>query len=161
MIEEPRMQIPQIAPDAMRHLMALEGLTATKVDHTIAHLVKLRASQINGCAFCIAMHTEAALKDGERSERLTSLPAWHESPLFTDMERAALKWLDEVTLIATHHASRDAYEGLAQFFSKEEIAWLTLLAALINTFNRLAIASRLQYNPATVEAAKQLVAELN
>ena len=158
MIEEPRMQMPEIAPDAMRQLMALEGLISKKIDHTLAHLLKVRASQINGCAFCIAMHTDAALKDGERTERLTSLPAWHESPLYSDAERAALTWLDEVTLIATHHASREAYEGLARHFSKEEIAWLTLLAAMINSFNRLAIASRLQYNPATVESAKQLVA---
>jgi AhpD family alkylhydroperoxidase len=161
MIEQPRMQIPQIAPDAFRHLMALDGTIAKKVDHTLAHLIKVRASQINGCAFCIAMHTEAALKDGERTERLTSLPAWRESPFYSDPERAALAWVDEITLIATHHASREAYETLARHFSKEEIAWLTLLASMINSFNRLAIASRLQYDTATVEAAKRLVLEQN
>jgi alkylhydroperoxidase family enzyme len=72
-----------------------------------------------------------------------------------------LAWVDEITLIATHHASREAYETLARHFSKEEIAWLTLLASMINSFNRLAIASRLQYDTATVEAAKRLVLEQN
>ena len=159
MIEQPRMQLAEIAPEAIRHLMALEGLIAQKLDHTFSHLLKVRASQTNGCAFCIEMHTDAALKHGERPERLLSLAAWHESPLYDERERAALAWVDEISLIAVHHASREAYEGLKGHFSDEEIGWITLLAAMINCWNRLAIASRLQFSPAIVDTAKQLAAE--
>ena len=157
MIEQPRMQLPEIAPDAVRHLMAVGTMISKKVDLTLAHLLNVRASQINGCAFCIEMHTDAALKHGERPERLAALPAWEESPLYSDKERAALVWLDEITLIATHHASREAYERLQRHFSEDEIGWLTLLAATINCWNRIAISSRVQYNSATVDAARQLV----
>ena len=156
MVEQPRMQLVETIPEAVRHLMALEAMIARKVDFTLAHLLKVRASQINGCAFCIEMHMDAALKHGERPDRLAALPAWTESPLYSDKERAALAWLDEVTLIATYHASREAYEGLQRHFSSDEIAWLTLLAAMINCWNRMAIASRLQYDASSVEAARQL-----
>lgn len=159
MLEQPRMNLAETLPETVRHLLALEALLAKNLDFTLAHLLKVRASQINGCAFCIEMHMEAALKHGERAERLAALPAWTESPLYSDKERAALKWLDEVTLIATHHASRDAYEGLKAHFSDDEIAWLTLLAAMINCWNRIAISSRVQYNASTVEAAKRLSQE--
>lgn len=156
MIESPRMNLAEVIPDAVRHLMALEAMISKKLDFNLAHLLKVRASQINGCAFCIEMHMDAALKHGERPERLAALPAWTESPLYSDKERAALIWLDEVTLISTHHASREAYEGLKRHFSDEEIAWLTLLSAMINCWNRIAISSRVQYDVSTVETAKKL-----
>lgn len=156
MIEQPRMNLAEAIPDAVRHLMALEGMISKRLDFTLAHLLKVRASQINGCAFCIEMHMDAAVKHGERPERLAALPAWTESPLYTDKERAALTWLDEVTLISTYHASSQAYEGLKQHFSDGEIAWLTLLSAMINCWNRIAISSRLQYDAGTVETAKRL-----
>ena len=156
MIEQPRMNLAEAIPDAVRHLMALEGMISKKLDFTLAHLLKVRASQINGCAFCIEMHMDAAVKHGERPERLAALPAWTESPLYSDKERAALTWLDEVTLISTYHASSQAYEGLKQHFSDDEIAWLTLLSAMINCWNRIAISSRLQYDAGTVETAKRL-----
>ena len=156
MIEPPRMNLAEAIPDAVRHLMALEAMISKKLDFTLAHLLKVRASQINGCAFCIEMHMDAALKHGERPERLAALPAWTESPLYSDKERAALTWLDEVTLISTHHASSQAYEGLKRHFSDEEIAWLTLLSAMINCWNRIAISSRVQYDVSTVETAKKL-----
>ena len=76
MIEQPRMNVAEIAPEAFRHLLALDGIITKKVDHTLSHLIKVRASQINGCAFCIALHTDAALKDGEQPQRLISLAAW-------------------------------------------------------------------------------------
>src|SRR3954453_2350590 len=84
------------------------------------NLIKLRASQINGCAFCLAMHTEQALKHGEKPERMTSLDGWHESPLYSDKERAALAWTEELTLIADSSASREAFEGLKPHFNDEE-----------------------------------------
>lgn len=156
MIEQPRMNLAQAIPDAVRHLMALEAMIAKKLDFTLAHLLKVRASQINGCAFCIEMHMDAAMKHGERPERLAALPAWTESPLYSEKERAALTWLDEVTLISTYHASSEAYEGLKLHFSDDEIAWLTLLSAMINCWNRIAISSRVQYDAGTVETARRL-----
>ncbi len=157
MIEQPRMNLAQATPEAVRNLLAVEAMIAKKLDFTLAHLLKVRASQINGCAFCIEMHMDAALEHGERPERLAALPAWPESPLYTDKERAALVWLDEITLIADHHASREAYDGLKRHFSDDEIAWLTLLAAMINCWNRIAISSRVQYDAGAVEAARRLV----
>lgn len=148
MVESLRMDITRLAPEAYKHLLALEQAVGPKVDRQLYHLIKLRASQINGCAFCIGMHTDEALRDGEKPERLLLLDAWQESSAFNDKERAVLEWVEEVTLIAHSHASKEAFEGLKRFFSDEEIANLTLAAALINTWNRIAISSRAQYDRA-------------
>lgn len=148
MVEPLRMDLTKLAPDAYRHLLQLEQTIAAHVDRKLLHLIKLRASQINGCAFCIGMHTDEALRDGEKAERLLLLDAWHESAAFSEKERAALDWIEEVTLIAESHASQEAFDGLKRFFSEEEIGYLTLAAAMINTWNRIAISSRAQYDPA-------------
>src|SRR5438477_7340973 len=100
MVESLRMDITKFAPDAYRHLLGIEQGIATKLDKSLLHLVKVRASQINGCAFCIGMHSDEALRDGEKPERLLMLDAWHESSLFNDKERAALEWVEEITLIS-------------------------------------------------------------
>jgi AhpD family alkylhydroperoxidase len=147
MAAEPlRMDLSKIAPDAYRHFLQLEGLVAQHVDRKILHLLKLRASQINGCAYCLAMHTDEALRDGEPVERLTLLDAWEESTLYSDKERAALAWVEEVTLIADSGASKDSFDALKAHFSEEEIGWLTVAATMINSWNRLAISSRAQYD---------------
>jgi len=99
-VEPLRMDLSKIAPDAYRHFLQLEGLIGQHVERKLLHLLKLRASQINGCAYCIAMHTDEALRDGEPTERLTLLDAWEESSLYSDKERTALAWIEEVTLIA-------------------------------------------------------------
>jgi AhpD family alkylhydroperoxidase len=148
MVESLRMDITKIAPDAYKHLLGLEQAIAGKIDKTIHHLIKVRASQINGCAFCIGMHTDEALRDGEKPERLLLLDAWHESSGFNDRERTALEWVEEITLISEGHAHRQAFDALKPHFSEEEIGWLTLAAAMINTWNRIAIASRAQYDRA-------------
>ena len=148
MVEPLRMDLTKLAPDAYRHLLQLEQTIAGHVDRKLLHLIKLRASQINGCAFCIGMHTDEALRDGEKAERLLLLDAWHESTAFSEKERAALDWIEEVTLIAESHASQEAFDGLKRFFAEEEIGYLTLAAAMINTWNRIAISSRAQYDPA-------------
>ena len=149
MAAEPmRMDLSKLAPDAYRHFLQLEGLIGQHVERKLLHLLKLRASQINGCAFCIAMHSDEALRDGDTPERLLLLDAWQESTAFSEKERAALEWVEEITLIADGHAHKAAFDGLKRFFSEEEIANLTLAAALINTWNRIAIASRVQYDPA-------------
>ena len=147
MAAEPlRMDLSKIAPDAYRHYLQLEGLIMQHVDRKLLHLLKVRASQINGCAYCIAMHTDEALRDGEPVERLTLLDAWEESTLYSERERAAFAWVEEVTLIADSGASRESYEALKAHFSEEEIAWLTFAAVQINAWNRLAISSRAQYD---------------
>jgi AhpD family alkylhydroperoxidase len=145
--ETMRMDLAKIAPEAYRHFLQLEGVIAGHVDRKLLHLVKLRASQINGCAFCLAMHTDEAVRDGEPAERLTLLDAWGESTLYSEKERAALAWAEEVTLIADSGASRETFDALKAHFSEEEIGWLTLAAVQINAWNRIAISSRAQYDP--------------
>lgn len=161
MVEPLRVDITKLAPEAYKHLVQLEHAVAAKVDRKLYHLIKLRASQINGCAFCIGMHSDEALRDGDTPERLFLLDAWHESSVFSEKERAALKWAEEVTLIADSHASKEAFDGLKRFFSEEEIANLTLAAALINTWNRIAIPSRAQYDRTQFQhaTAQEIVAE--
>ena len=146
-VEQPRINWPAAAPDGMKAMLALESAVAAKVDRKLLHLVKLRASQINGCAFCLAMHTDQALHHGETPERIVSLDAWEESPLYTDKERAALAWTEELTLIADSGASKAAFDSLKAHFSDEEIGWLILAAVQINSWNRIAISSRSQYDP--------------
>jgi AhpD family alkylhydroperoxidase len=148
MLEPPRFNLTELNPEAYRHLMQMEALVARNVDPTLFHLIKLRASQINGCAFCLQMHTAEALKHGETPERITSLDAWEESPLYTDKERAALRWTEELTLISDSGASREAFDELKAHFSDEEIGWLIFAAVQINSWNRIAISSRSQYDPA-------------
>jgi AhpD family alkylhydroperoxidase len=152
-VEPPRFDLTQLNPEAYRHLTQLEALIARHVEPTLYHLIKLRASQINGCAFCLAMHTDQALHHGETPERIVSLDAWEESPLYTDKERAALAWTEELTLIADSGASKESFEALKPHFSDEEISWLILAAVQINSWNRLAISSRAQYDRKMFAAA--------
>lgn len=152
MVEEPRFQLSDMPPEAYKHLLAMEGLVARHVEPTLYHLIKLRASQINGCAFCLHIHTEQALPHGEKVERITALDAWHESPLFSEKERAAIGWAEEITLIAKSSASHEAFEALKPHFSDEEIAWLIFAAVQINSWNRIAISTRAQYDPRALAA---------
>lgn len=151
MAEPVRMDITRLAPEAYKQLVQLEQTVAGKIDRKLFHLLKLRASQINGCAYCIGMHSHEALRDGDTAERLLLLDAWRESSAFSEKECAALNWIEELTLIADTHAGKDAFDGLKRFFSEEEIAYLTFTAALINSWNRIAIASRAQYDRAMIE----------
>ena len=148
MVEAPRFELNEMPQDIYRHLLQMEGLVAQHLDLELYHLIKLRASQINGCAFCLAMHTDQALQHGEKPERIVSLDAWEESPLYTDKERAALAWVEELTLIADSGASKESFEALKPHFSEEEIGWLILAAVQINSWNRIAISSRAQYDRA-------------
>jgi AhpD family alkylhydroperoxidase len=141
-----RMNVAGAAPEVYRHLMQLEELVAGKLEPRLLHLLKLRASQINGCAYCIGMHTDEALRDGETPERLTLLDAWPESSLYSEKEGAALGWIEEITLIADSGASDKAFDKLKIQFSEDEIVWLTTAGTLINAWNRIAIASRIEYH---------------
>ena len=128
--------------EAFRAYGQLEGIIGRHVEGKLLHLIKLRASQINGCAFCIAMHTDEALRDGEPPERLTLLDAWEESPFYTERERAALAWTEAVTLVAQGHVPDAVYDQARAHFSEQELANLTLAVVAINGANRLNIAFR-------------------
>jgi AhpD family alkylhydroperoxidase len=118
------------------------------IDPRLHELVKIRASQINGCAYCIDMHTRDALSGGDTQRRLFALSAWRESPLFDERERAALALTDALTLIATHADAIDpAYEAAAEHFSSEELAALLYAIATIGTWNRLAVATHAVFEP--------------
>ncbi len=131
------------APDSLKAMLALEEhVRASGLEHSLIHLVKTRASQINGCAYCIHMHTREARAEGETEERLYLLSAWRESPLYTPRERAALMWTESLTCIAETGAPDADYEEARQQFSPEELVKLTLLIGVINVWNRLAIGFR-------------------
>ena len=110
---------------------------ALGLEHSLMELVKIRASQINGCAVCLDMHAKAARKAGETEERILMLNAWRETPLYTPRERAALAWTESLTRLSESGAPDDVYEEMAFEFNSEEQVKLTLLIGLINTFNRL------------------------
>ena len=140
---KPRMNFFQAAPDTIKALNALEAqVQASGLELSLIELVKTRASQINGCAFCVNMHTQDARKRGETEQRLYLLHAWRESPVYTDRERAALAWTEAVTLIAETHAPDDVYNEVRAHFSETETVNLTALIGAINAWNRLAIAFR-------------------
>ncbi len=147
---KPRLNPYQAAPDAMKAMTALEHyIQGCGLEPTLIELVKTRASQINGCAFCIHMHTTDARARGETVERLFLLDAWRESPLYDERERAALAWTEALTLIADTHAPDAVYEKVRQQFSEEEVVKLSLLIATINAWNRIAIGFR-SVHPTTV-----------
>jgi AhpD family alkylhydroperoxidase len=140
---KPRLNAYQVAPDTIKALMALEAaVQGSGLEQSLIELVKTRASQINGCAFCINMHTQDARKHGETEQRLYLLNAWRESPGYSDRERAALAWTEAVTLVAETHAPDEAYENVRAQFSEAETVNLTMLIATINAWNRLAISFR-------------------
>jgi AhpD family alkylhydroperoxidase len=140
---KPRMNFYQAAPETIKALSALETLLqGSGLEQSLIELVKTRASQINGCAFCINMHTQDARKHGETEQRLYLLNAWHEAPVYTDRERAALAWTEAVTLISETHAPDDIYDEVRKHFSETETVNLTMLIGTINMWNRLAIAFR-------------------
>jgi AhpD family alkylhydroperoxidase len=140
---QPRLNAFKVAPEAMKPLMALEdSVQKSGLEPSLIELVKTRASQINGCAFCIHMHTRDSRARGETEERLYLLDAWRESPLYTERERAALAWTEAVTLVSQTHAPDEVYVQLQAQFSEAEIVKLTMLVATINAWNRLAIGFR-------------------
>jgi AhpD family alkylhydroperoxidase len=139
----PRMNFMQAAPDTVKALMALEAqVQGSGLEQSLIELVKTRASQINGCAYCINMHTSDARKHGETEQRLYLLNAWREAPAYSERERAALAWTEAVTLISDNHAPDDLYADVRKHFSEAETVNLTMLIATINAWNRLAISFR-------------------
>ena len=138
-----RLNPNKAAPEAMKALGALESyVQGSGLEPSLIELVKTRASQINGCAYCLHMHTRDARVKGESEERLYLLDAWRESPLYTERERAALAWTEAVTLVSETHVPEDVYEEVRRHFAEDELVKLTLLVATINAWNRMAISFR-------------------
>ncbi len=133
----------QASPDAYEAKMALENyLEEVELDNSLKHLCKVRASQINACAFCIDMHWKNATKDGEKEQRLYGLSAWQESPYYSEQERAALTWAEALTRLDLGHVPDEAYEQVRAHFNEKQISDLSYLIASINSWNRLCIAFR-------------------
>jgi len=139
-LEVERMNIDREAPQLTRALVVLER--EISMDPVLRELVKLRASILNGCAYCIDMHTKGARKTGESEQRLYAVAAWHEAPFFSERERAALALTDAVTLLADTHVPAAVYDEAARHFNAEELAHLLWQIAAINAWNRIAVATR-------------------
>jgi len=146
-----RLSLGSVSPELYKHLSALEGHIAGNVDHTLYELIKLRASMINGCAYCVDMHSTAALKAGETTPRLFGLAAWWETPLYTSRETAALALTDAVTRFGEHGVPDDVYDRARAEFDETEIAYVVAAIGMINLWNRLSIT--FQITPASAVAA--------
>jgi len=131
------------SPKAYQAMLALEQFVdSCGLDRPLLELVKMRASQINGCAYCLDMHSKDARALGETEQRIYLLNAWREAPLYTERERAALEWTEAVTLVSESHVPDDVYERVKARFTPEELANLTLAVVAINGWNRLGVAFR-------------------
>lgn len=140
---QPRIDYTKVSPDAVKAMFGLQAyVNRSSLEHSLLHLVKMRASQINGCAYCIDMHSKDARAAGETEQRLYALNAWRETPFYTPRERAALAWTETITLIGDGHAPDAAYAEVREHFSESEIVDLTLAIVAINGWNRLSIAFR-------------------
>lgn len=140
----PRLNYAKAAPDVIRGMLALQQtVDDSGLEHSLVELVKLRASQINGCAFCIDMHSREAREAGETEPRLHLLNAWHEVDLYTPRERAALRWTEVLTRLAGGHVSDADFEAVRGEFSDRELAALTLAIATINAWNRFGVGFRM------------------
>jgi len=137
---KPRLIPYAVAPATMKAFIDFSTALAEKgTDHRLAHLVKIRASQINCCSFCLHMHSREALSDGESELRVTMLAAWRESPLYSERERAALAWTEALTRLSETGAPDEVYTEMAAHFSPEEQVELTMTIAVINAWNRFGV----------------------
>jgi AhpD family alkylhydroperoxidase len=138
-----RIDARRVSPKVRQHLLGINAyLHNSSLGSRLLHLVEIRASQINGCAQCLDMHTQDARAEGDSEQRLYTLNAWRETPFFDERERAALEWTEAVTLVADTRVADDVYERIRQHFSEQEQIDLTLAVAQINTWNRLNVAFR-------------------
>jgi AhpD family alkylhydroperoxidase len=155
---ETRLDYQKAFPEGYQGMLHLEAIIRRSgIEPSLYELVKIRASQLNGCAFCLDMHTKDARAKGETEQRIYALSAWHEAPFFTERERAALAWTEAITNIQQGHVSEDAYAVARVQFSEEELVKLTLAITQINSWNRIAIAFRAEvgsYQPQAAVAHK-------
>ena len=151
---KPRVDVTKYLGSGMgRAMLNLSQETEASVDRKLLELVKIRASQINGCAYCIDMHTKDARASGESEQRLYALNAWRETPFFSERERAALEWTEGLTLVADTHVPDELFERVSKHFNEEELVGLTFAVVVINSWNRLSISLRPpvgSYQPRTV-----------
>ena len=154
-----RLNIVAASPAAYRAMAGLEKfISESSIEPKLVHLLKMRASQINGCAYCLAMHSKDARAHGETEQRLYGLGAWREAPYYTDRERTALEWVESLTQITQGHVPDDLYERARRQFSERELVELSMIAVAINGWNRLAIAFRSEagtYQPQQVRAGPE------
>ena len=152
-----RIDYSKVAPDAVRALMGVELYARQSgLEHSLLALVKLRASYMNGCAYCVDMHTKDARVEGESEQRLYAIPVWSETPFFTDRERAALAFTEAVTTLGHGGVSDAVFEEVSAHFSEAEIVKLTMAIVAINSWNRLAVTFRAEpgtYQPRVPAAA--------
>ncbi len=140
---KPRINYRQAAPDAFKALLELEaGVHRTALEPALIELVKMRVSQINGCGYCLDMHSKDARAAGETEQRLYVLPAWREAPFYSARERAALAWAEAVTVISSNNLPDDLYAQVREQFDEKGVVELTLAIIAINSWNRMAIACR-------------------
>jgi AhpD family alkylhydroperoxidase len=139
---ESRIDYARKSPAAHRAMLALSEASKAGLEPSLLELVKIRASQINGCAFCLDMHAKDARAMGETEQRLHVLSAWREAPFYTDRERAALAWTESLTLVSETHVPDDVYEEARRHFSEEELVNLSWAIVVINGWNRIAISFR-------------------
>ena len=140
-----RIDYTRVSPQVLRSLIALNAPVETSsLEPALLNLVRMRASQINGCAFCLDMHSKDARAAGEKEQRLYMLEAWRETSVYTDRERAALAWTEAVTRVTDGHVPDDVYAEASEHFTEQELVALTLAVIAINSFNRLNVAFRVQ-----------------
>ncbi len=146
-----RLNYAKVSPDALKAMGGIEKYVAgSGLERSLYELVKTRASQINGCAYCLDMHTKDARKSGETEQRLYSLSAWRETPFYTERERAALEWTEALTVISESDVPDSLYESVRKHFDEKEVVALSMAIIAINGWNRLAIGFRTvpgSYNP--------------
>ena len=151
---KPRLEYFPKAPELMQAVLALnKAVEESGLERSLLHLLKLRASQINRCSYCVDMHAREAREEGESEQRLYLVAAWKESPLFTQHERAAFAWVEAVTLISQGGVSDEMYAATLKHFSGEELVKLTVAVAVINAWNRLSVSFRTIHPIRTAEAA--------
>ena len=137
-----RISIPDLEPGAYEGMYGLESyIRNSQIEPILRELIKIRASQINGCAYCIDMHTQEAIKLGETQRRIFALSAWKESPLFTEMEKAVLQLTEEVTLISADGLSDEAYNKVLELFGENVLAQIIMQVIIINSWNRIAVST--------------------
>src|SRR6476646_5432431 len=140
---EPRIDYSKAPAGALQAMQGLEGyVRKSGIENSLLELIKTRASQLNGCAYCLDMHSKDARAQGESEQRLYALSAWRETPFFSDRERAALEWTEAITSISQGHASDEVYQRARSVFGEEELVNLTMAIITINSWNRLAIGFR-------------------
>ena len=153
----PRLDASKVSPDAYRAIMGLElYVRHSGLESSLIELIKLRASYMNGCAYCVDMHSKDARVDGETEQRIYAVPVWRETPFYSDRERAALAFTEAVTAIGQAGVPDDVYDEAKRFFSQDELVKLTMAIVTINAWNRVAITFRTEpgtYQPRAVQSA--------